>query len=62
MAKKKSCTACVYFDGEDGRGICRFNPPWCVPGDSESVAGTMWPRVDEYDWCGKHEARSKAGR
>jgi len=54
----EQCKDCVFFDdsfpAEDGKGMCRANPP-----RAEKRGDSIFPIVKETGWCGCFEARDE---
>ena len=60
----RTCRHCRFFlpkgDPEpDYAGECRHSPPVVIIEKpiGLGIAGTLWPEVDENDWCGAWEHR-----
>lgn len=51
--EKPTCGNCPYYDvGADNKGLCRNMIPNVLNIDGDPV--TVWPIVDDSDWCGMH--------
>ena len=55
-----SCQTCRFFDfheieNDDDKGACRRYAPRVKLEIGLKIHPTMWPVVDEYDWCGEWE-------
>ena len=46
------------MSGRSG-GECHYNPPTVVHDASDGRFDATWPRVGEYDWCGKFDLMSE---
>ena len=50
MRERSKCETCRYFDAfDDKEGMCRVNSPVM-----DKDGNGNWPKVFNYDWCGKH--------
>ena len=65
MSSQAACRTCRYWapdymiEGAAGSepshdGTCRFNPPQLVQRPAGDLF-SIWPPVDQDDWCGKHQ-------
>lgn len=55
LEKKTRCETCRFYDADRGlsfSGKCRRNAPLVT------TAISVWPRVDNDDWCGEYEAKA----
>lgn len=66
--KGETCGECKHYDNEEskelGQGVCRFNPPQCVPvtvqtplGVSSGIKGMYPPVKEDSKKCGRFESK-----
>jgi len=49
------CDNCLWYEAAaDVSGLCHYNPPVMMVLTPESGAVTVWPMVDDDDWCHRH--------
>ncbi len=51
---RPNCSSCYYF--ESVMTQCRHDPPqtFAAPHGHSDWEITVWPHVNQTDWCGKH--------